>query len=148
MEVRAEVSLPCDAPRARDVLADLSGYPKWLGIVHAASTAAPTPDDPRPAWLVDIGARVGPIRRTKRLRMIRALDTADHLRFERCELDGVPHSPWDLDITLRSGSASPPATFTSVVLHYGGTAWLPLLDAVLAAEVRRALPRLVAIVSA
>jgi hypothetical protein len=142
VDVRAEVTLPCTRERAHAELADLARYPAWLGIVLAASPAAPD------AWLVDLGARVGPLRRSKRVRMSRVLDQPGHLRFERRELDGVAHSSWDLDVTMAPVPGERAATFAVVSLHYGGTAWLPLLDVVLAAEVRRAGPRLAAIVAA
>jgi len=147
VDVRAEVTLRCTLARAHAELGDLGGYPAWLGIVHRAVTTASDDADPGPAWSVDLGAGVGPLRRSKRVRMVRAIDDAGHLRFERRELDGRAHGRWDLDVTLKDKSGEGTATFAAVWLHYGGSRWLPLVDAVLAAEVRRAGPRLAAIVA-
>lgn len=118
------------------VVADLGTYPDWLGIVRAAESDG----DGTAAWRVDIGARIGPLARTKRLRMIRTEHVAPtHARFERTELDGADHSPWILSATL-----APHDRGTHVIMHlsYGGGFALPGLDRLLGIEVQRALPRL------
>jgi len=118
------------------VVADLTTYPDWLGIVQAVH-----PADDDGAWLVDIGARLGPLRRTKRLRMIRAEHVAPtQATFERAERDGKDHSPWLLSATLEPHDTN--ATTVTMRLHYGGGFALPGLDRLLAQEVQRALPRL------
>lgn len=123
------VDAPPDA--VRQVVADLTTYPAWLGVV-----AAVVPDGD--GWLVDIGARLGPLRRTKRVRMARAAD--DALRFERQEDDGRAHSPWVLAGTVAPEGRA--GTRLTMHLYYGGGLWAPGLDRVLRDEVRRALPRL------
>ena len=116
------------------VVADLGTYPDWLGIVRAAEP------DAAEAWRVDIGARIGPLARTKRLRMIRTEHVAPTTaRFERREHDGADHSPWILSATL-----APHDRGTHVTMHlsYGGGFAVPGLDRLLGIEVQRALPRL------
>lgn len=118
-------------------VADLATYPHWLGIVHEVVAT----DDG--AWLVDLGARVGPLRRTKRVRMVRTLydPVSGAVRFERAELDGRAHSAWVL-----SAAVVPTGEGSSVTmhLHYGGSAWLPGTDLVVRQEMRRAGSRLAA----
>jgi hypothetical protein len=123
------------------VLADLGTYPDWLGIVHRAERDERDDGADPPAWLVDIGARLGPVRRAKRLRMVRVHcdGTAGTVRFERDEGDCRSHSPWVL--TARA-EAAPAGTRVTMALHYGGRVPLPGLERILALEVRRALPRL------
>ena len=65
-----------DAPCAADVLFanidDLAEYPGWLEIVERAEVVAADPaDDGDAAWLVDLRGRLGPLARSKRLRMVR-----------------------------------------------------------------------------
>jgi hypothetical protein len=123
-----------EADRVLAAVKDLSGYPSWSGIVLAAKAA----DDG--AWLVDIGARLGPLRRSKRLRMVSA-DTADpwQCRFERQELDEREHSDWVLAATV---TRLPEGAQLTMDLSYGGGMWLPGLDLVLDAEIRAAGRRL------
>ena len=73
-----------------DALADLGTYPAWLGLVTAAE-----PDGDN-TWVVTLRARLGPLARSKRLRMVRTERSADSVRFERREVDGRDHSEWVL----------------------------------------------------
>jgi hypothetical protein len=118
---------------------DLSGYPEWLGIVHRVTVDRPADAAPS-AWLVHLGARIGPLRRSKQVRMRRTADEPVSLvRFERAETDGRPHSPWVL--TARIEPAGWGARL-SMDLHYGGRAWLPVVELALRQEIVRAGPRL------
>jgi carbon monoxide dehydrogenase subunit G len=132
-----------DAPPAAvfAVVADLTTYPRWLGIVQAVASDG----DGDGAWAVDLGARLGPLRRTKRLRMVNTERTpTTSVRFERQEQDDRAHSPWVLGAAL---SPTDEGARTDLVmrLSYGGGAWIPGLDLVLRAEVARAVPRLAAL---
>ena len=134
--------LTCDAgPDAlRAVVADLGTYPDWLEIVASADPLPPGQEG-SPAWSVVLRAQLGPLRRSKRLRMVRTVDDAQHIRFERRERDGRSHSPWTLDAAIRPDGDG--ATLT-MSLHYGGSLWIPVLDRLLADEIERSRPRLVA----
>lgn len=136
MEFTASARLPAAPDRVFGEVAELTTYPHWLGIVHRVE-----PDGD--GGLVDLGARVGPFTRTKRVRMTTAERRPHELvRFERAELDGRPHSPWVLEARL--GPDDGDGTLLTMRLHYGGTLWLPGLDLVLRQEVRRAGGRLAA----
>jgi hypothetical protein len=65
----------------------------------------------------------------------------DHVRFERVEHDGREHSPWVLDAELLPEGSG---TLLTMRLHYGGRLWMPVLDRLLADEVERSRPRLLA----
>lgn len=134
--------LRCDAPAdaLRAVVADLGTYPDWLEIVAEAEPAG-ADEAGAPAWSIVLRAQLGPLRRSKRLRMVRTLDDVDHVRFERRELDGRSHSPWTLDASLRPDGRGVALT---MALHYGGSLWIPVLDRLLADEIERSRPRLVA----
>ena len=140
MDLTARAILPCTPERAYREIASLDGYPGWLGLVAAVGPSPSEIGDAGPAWLVDIGARLGPLRKAKRVRMVRVhAQQATAVRFERREADGRDHSAWVLAASLQP---APEGCLLEMALHYGGSAWLPLLDAVLAAEVRRAGGRL------
>lgn len=142
MDVVASLEAPCDPAALFPWVDDLARYPEWLDIVPRAVAAEPHPDDVGPAWSVDLRGRLGPFARAKRLRMVRtAHERPGHARFERVEHDGRDHSPWVLDAAIAgSGSTS---TLT-MRLHYGGRLWMPALDRLLADEIERSRPRLLA----
>jgi hypothetical protein len=155
--VDVDAELICAAPldRLRTVVADLATYPRWLEIVASAEPTAPAVDDAGPAWDVVLRASVGPLRRSKRLRMVRTVDDERAIRFERRELDGRSHSDWVLDATFRRDGArdgwgdggGARRTVLRIRLHYGGSLWLPVLDRLLSDEIERSRPRLVALVA-
>ncbi len=140
------------------VVEDLGTYPDWLDIVGRAEPDGSDPGDPGPAWLVDLRGQLGPLRRSKRIRMVRSRrDDVGRVVFERRELDGRSHSPWVLDVTVGPDPAEPaggpppgsaPGSEVIMHLHYGGGLWVPLLDRVLADEIERSRPRLAALVEA
>lgn len=145
LDIDASATIAAPAAEAHSVLADLATYPQWLGIVRRVGPAAGDPDDGGPAWLVELGARLGPFWRTKTLRMVRTrTDPPASARFERRELDGRTHSPWVLDAVV-----TPVGTGCEVAvhLHYGGTGWATLLEPVLRIEAAKAGGRLTALLT-
>ncbi len=142
MQKTIAAELPADADRIAEVLRDLANYPDWLEIVRRVEPTDPAPDDVGPAWMVTLRAKVGPLARSKRLRMVRTIDRVDNLRFERAEVDGRDHAPWILDAHL---SGDDPCR-VSVELRYEGRLWSAPLEAVLGSQVDDAIPRLQALV--
>lgn len=142
MDVVATLEAPCAPAVLFPWIDDLARYQEWLDIVPRAVAVDPHADDAGPAWSVDLRARVGPLARAKRLRMVRTERMLDeHVRFERVEHDGRQHSSWILDadvVPLVDGS------LLTMRLHYGGRLWMPVLDRLLADEVERSRPRLLA----
>jgi hypothetical protein len=120
---------------------DLGRYPSWLGIVTSASSAPVVDGDTGPAWLVDLRGRLGPLARSKRLRMVRTELTADKAVFERRESDGKSHSPWVLEATV---TPTDDGSRLVMHLHYGGSLWGPVLERMLGDEIEQSRPRLLA----
>ncbi len=143
MDVTAELACHADASAVHAVVADLATYPSWLDIVAKCSAADAAPGETEPAWLIDLRGQMGPLRRTKRLRMLRVLDETDRVRFERRELDGRKHSAWTLSAQM---ARSDDGVLLIMRLHYGGSLWLPVLDRLLSDEIERSAPRLAALV--
>ena len=147
MDITATLHTDVDAAVLFGVVADLGGYPRWLDIVGRAVEAPADAGDPGPAWSVDLRGQLGPLRRSKRLRMVRTVaDEPRHVRFERRELDGKQHSAWILEATIDPGDGADADASTALAmrLHYGGSLWVPMLDRVLRDEIVRSRPRLVA----
>lgn len=145
MDLLAGLDAPCSPDALFEWVEDLGRYPRWLDIVPRADPVDAHPDDPGPAWSVDLRGRLGPFARAKRLRMVRTVhDAPTTARFERLEHDGRQHSPWVLEATV-SGSAD--ASHLAMSLHYGGRLWMPVLDRLLTDEIERSRPRLLALVS-
>ncbi|MGH9132302.1 MAG: SRPBCC family protein [Ilumatobacteraceae bacterium] len=145
MEITERLAVPCAPAELYHHVDDLAKYPSWMRLVHAAEPV----DDPegRPAWTVELRARVGPLARSKRLRMVRAEAVVDQLvLFERAELDGRAHARWALRAELEPGAGG---SVLTMHLSYGGSLWTGgLLDRVLEEEIRRGSASLIAAVTA
>lgn len=149
MDVTATLDAACSTDRLRTWVSDLDRYPAWLSIVPRADREAAPVDhvvaesDGHPAWAVELRAKLGPLARSKRLRMVRTLDDDDHVRFERWEIDGKDHSPWVLDARIHVVDIGSRLT---MMLHYGGNFGVGLLERLLTDEIESSKPRLLALV--
>lgn len=146
MDVSAELDAPCAAPELYAWVGDLARYPAWLDIVSRADPTSGVAGDPGPAWSIDLRGRLGPLARSKRLRMVRTVDGGPSTAtFERREDDGRSHAAWVLraDITAVSGGSR-----LTMHLHYSGALWGPVIERLLGDEIRRSRPRLLACVAA
>ena len=143
MEVTAVLDAASTPSALFAVVEDLGRYPAWLDLVARAVPTGPAPGDPGPAWSVDLRGRLGPLARSKRLRMVRtAHEPAVRARFERAEVDGRRHSPWVLTVDVAPTATGSHLTMT---LHYGGGLFGPVLERVLVEEIERSKPRLLAL---
>ena len=146
MDVHADLEADCDVETLFRFVDDLGRYPAWVDLVHRAEPTAAA-DDGSPQWDVELRARVGPLARSKRLRMRRTVHDPVEGRvvFERAEADDRRHSPWVLSAQL--GTLGPRTTL-AMHLHYGGGLWTGgVLERVLADQIRNGRDRLVDLVS-
>lgn len=145
MDVNAELVAPCGVEELFSWVDDLAKYPEWLEIVPRAEAAEPHPDDAGPAWSVDLLGRLGPLARSKRLRMVRTVHEPNRLvRFERADHDGREHSAWILEAEVRPAEGE---SVLSMRLHYGGALGGPLVEKLLSDEIEKSRPRLRDLVS-
>jgi Polyketide cyclase / dehydrase and lipid transport len=131
------------APELFEQVATLDRYPAWMKLVHRVEPMEP--DEGRPAWRVELRARIGPFARSKQLRMVRtAFEPDHHARFERVQDDHRDHAEWILSATVDEADGG--ATLTTE-LTYSGKFWgSGALQRALDDEIRRgktALRRLV-----
>lgn len=145
VDVTADLTAPCSPDELLAWVDDLERYPQWLAIVTSASPAPAVDGDAGPAWLVDLRARLGPLARSKRLRMVRTHRTTDRAVFERREADGKTHSPWVLDATV---TPTDEGSRLVMLLHYGGSLWGPVLERMLGDEIEESRPRLLVCLAA
>jgi uncharacterized protein YndB with AHSA1/START domain len=140
VELTTTMTAPCPPERLFAALEDLADYPGWLSIVDRAVPADAAEGDEGPVWTVDLRGRIGPLARSKRLRMVRTVcDAPRRLRFERREVDGRRHSPWVLHAeTEPQGDGSE----VRLTLHYGGSFGGALLERMLVDEIEASRPRL------
>ncbi len=119
-------------------VADLPDYPSWHGMVHKVE-----PDGD--GWLVDVGGKIGPFTRSKRVRLVRAgegVEGPGEVRFVRAELDGKEHGRWELEASVDPATGEGPCTLR-FRLHYDGSSPLAsMLEPLLRAEVHRSADRL------
>ena len=125
--------------RLFSAVADLESYPHWLSIIDSVQ---PSDGD---AWIVTLAGRIGPLKRSKRIRMKRSLyEPPTSVRFVREEVDGRNHSAWIFDAIV---DATPEGSVVSTNLHYGGSLWMPVLDKLLTDEIESSKERLSAYLS-
>ena len=143
MDITASLEAPCPAERLFELVDDLSTYPQWNGLVHSA-VAEPGKNA---VWDVQLRARLGPLARSKRLRMVRTVRDADTfaVTFERDQADGRNHSPWVLDAAIVENDGVSKLTMR---LHYGGSLWTGgALERVLAEQITSGRERLLQLVA-
>ncbi len=145
MDITAELDAPCSPEELFRWVGLLDRYPTWLEIVARAEPVVAHPDDAGPAWQVDLRGRLGPLARSKRLRMVRTVhDEPSRAVFERVEHDGRSHAAWRLDATV-TGEGD--ASRLTMGLHYGGSLWGPVLERMLGEEIDRSRQRLLTCVA-
>ena len=142
MHLRAELDAAVPPPALFSWVGALDQYPAWLEIVRSASPAAGDPAG-EAVWDVVLIGRLGPLRRSKRLRMVRVEHRPPRqARFARRELDGREHARWDLSVEVSPTAAG---SHLAMDLSYSGSLWGPALHRLISAEIAAAEPRLVAL---
>ncbi len=142
MDVRASLDAPCAAAELFAFVDDLGTYPAWVDLVHRAVPVEGVDHE----WQVELRARLGPLARSKQLRMRRTeFDPSAHrVVFERHEVDGRRHSPWVLTATV---DETPEGSSLQMHLHYGGALWTGgVLERTLADQITNGRERLLALV--
>ena len=136
MRIERSVQLGATPEAAFSMVDDLGRYPEWMDLVHDVVEAPPAPGGER-VWDVELRAQVGPLARSKRLRMVRTVhDPTRRVVFERREVDGRQHSPWILESTLDARGAD--TVELTMLLTYGGNLWTgAVLERVLDDHVER-----------
>ena len=143
MDITASLEAPCAAEQLFQLVDDLSTYPQWNGLVHSAVRE----QGDAAVWDVELRARLGPLARSKRLRMVRTVRDLENFRvvFERDQADGRNHSPWVLDASIveRDGVST-----LTMRLHYGGALWTGgALERVLGEQITSGRERLLQLVA-
>jgi hypothetical protein len=137
VDVVAEVDVACSVAELFAWVDDLGRYPEWLEIVDRA-----LPGDDG-SWAVDLRGRLGPLARSKRLRMVRSeLVAGRRVVFERAEHDSRQHSAWRLSAEV---TGTDTGSHLRMHLHYGGSLFGPVMERVLRDEIDRSKHRLVAL---
>ena len=145
MDLTATLDARCTPDELFAWVGSLDTYDRWLDIVPRTEAAPAATGDPGPAWFVTLRGRLGPLARSKRLRMVRTEHVPPWLAvFERRELDGREHAPWVLraSVTEADGRSE-----LAMDLHYGGSLWVPLLDRLLTNEIESSRARLRSLVA-
>ncbi|MEX2627898.1 MAG: SRPBCC family protein [Ilumatobacteraceae bacterium] len=146
MRTTATLDAPCPPEVLFAHVDRLDRYPAWMPLVHRAEPVDADPDGP--AWAVELRTRVGPLARSKRLRMVRTLhEPARRVVFQRRELDGRDHASWELIAAIDPSNGHD--CRLTMHLAYGGSLWTGgVLQRILDDEIRRASDRLLELVSA
>lgn len=140
MNVNAALETSVGCSEVYRELAVLDHYSEWLDIVERVEPAPALGADRGPAWFVQLRGKVGPLSRSKKLRMVRTVaEASSHVVFERSEADGKSHSAWILraDITPNNAGAS-----LRMTLHYGGGLFDGVVERLLKGEIESAQRRL------
>ena len=147
MQIERDTLVPAPTETVFALVDDLSVYPTWMKLVHDVREEPPTDD--RRTWSVELQAQVGPLARSKRLRMARVVHEPDRrVVFEREEIDGKRHSPWILAATLHPDVSAAGCTRLTMTLTYGGNLWTgAVLQRVLDDHIERGAEALCALVT-
>ncbi len=139
MDLDAALDAPCPPADLFAWVDDLARYPQWLSIV---TRAEPDGDG---GWMVDLRGRLGPLARSKRLRMARTVLEPEHLAvFERAERDVRHHAAWILRAEV---TPAPAGSHLEMQLHYGGSLWGSVIERLLRDEIEQSRARLLELVS-
>lgn len=139
MHLEAQLRAPCAPDDLFAWVDDLERYPRWLDIVAGVR---PVDAD---TWEIDLRAKVGPLARSKRLRMVRTTMEPPNLAvFERREVDGRDHSPWRLEAEVRAVDDGQGSSL-AMRLSYGGGLFGSVIERILRDEIERSKPRLLAL---
>lgn len=145
MDLTATLDAGCSPEDLFAWVGSLDTYDRWLDIVPRTEAAPAVAGDPGPAWFVTLRGRLGPLARSKRLRMVRTVHEVPTLAvFERRETDGREHAPWVLRARVTGDET---ASELAMDLHYGGSLWVPMLDRLLGGEIESSRRRLRALVT-
>jgi hypothetical protein len=145
MDLTADLVAPVEPSQLFAWVCDLARYPAWLSIVPRAVSDEPAEGDAGPAWSIDLRGRVGPLARSKRLRMVRtSLIEPSEVVFERAERDGQRHATWRLQATVAPVEGG--SSLLTMHLHYAGRLWEPLVERLLRDEIEASRQRLLALV--
>jgi hypothetical protein len=122
---------PAAPDRVHAILSDLDTYQHWLTLVHRVEAADAVEGDDGPAWWVTLRAKIGPVARNKRLRMVRvSSEPVGRVRFERREIDAKEHSAWIMESAVFHGEEADVSEI-EVTLRYDGRFWNGGLDGAL-----------------
>ena len=148
MRSGSSVHIPARIESVVPWVSDLTRYTEWMPMVHAASSDSTS--SARPAWNVELRAKVGPFARSKRLRMVRTAEESSpglaSFTFEREERGSGAHSEWVMNVALAGDETG---TTVTIDLMYGGSLWTAgVLDRVLAAQIEEGKKGLLGVVTA
>ncbi len=140
-ELNATVNKPLDS--VWPVVSDLATFPQWIEIVDTVVVDAGEP----PAHFVILKARLGPISRSKKLRMVQTArggesdpEANNSVTFERQETHDIEVAMWKMNVTACSTGES--STQLSISLSYDGELWLPAFGAILDSQVPKTIESL------
>lgn len=135
MDIRVDVDLVCSVKDLLPLINDLTQYPRWMGLVYAV-----VPETDGQAWQVELRGKIGPFARSKRLRMVQVeTSSAEHLRFERAEVDGRSHSAWVLEARVSQQASM---TTLNMTLQYSGRLFSSVVERALHDEIEASKQRL------
>lgn len=121
MKIERTVVLRAAPKDVFELVDDLGRYPQWMDLVHDVSEVPGAEGEGR-SWDVELRAQVGPLARSKRLRMTRTVHEPTHrVVFERSQVNGRRHSPWVLESVLVD--RAPGEIELTMTLTYGGNLW-------------------------
>lgn len=145
MNVEASFDAPCTPELLFSIVEDLTNITPWLDLLGGADPSPVDPSDAGPAWDATFAIKLGPLTKTKDVRLVRIVHTPPtDVVYERHEfpIEGKDTSQiamWRL--TLR---VTPTDTGSSLHVHvfYGGDALGDMAEGILTKELKKSRPAL------
>jgi hypothetical protein len=140
MDVEAGLTTAAPVSSVLAHVDDLSAYPSWMSLVHSAIREE---GEQPPTWNVELRASVGPLARSKRLRLVRSeyatIGDVHRVVFERRETDGRMHAMWRLTVTVTEAAGR---TSLNMHLHYDGRFFVGVVESILRQHIEAGRARL------
>lgn len=145
MNVEADFEAPCPPELLFSIVEDLAEISPWLDLLGDAVPCSPAQGDIGPAWDSTFAIKLGPLTKTKDVRLVRIVHKApSEVVYERHEVPVEGRDPsqiamWRLTLKVRpvdSGSR------LDVHVFYGGDALGDMAEGILTKELKKSRPAL------
>lgn len=145
MNVEASFEAPCTPELLFSIVEDLGNITPWLDLLGGAEPSPADPADTGPAWGATFAIKLGPLTKTKDVRLVRIVHSPQaDVVYERHEVpvegrDVAQIAMWRLTMTVSPTDAG---SALHVHVFYGGDALGDMAEGILTKELNKSRPAL------
>lgn len=145
MNVEESFDVPCAPEVLFAITEDLANISPWLDLLGAAVPASPDPSDVGPAWDATFVVKLGPLTKTKDVRLVRIEhEPYKSVVYERHEIPTEGKDPSKIAMWRLTLKVSPTNDGSSLFVNvfYGGDALGDMAEGILTKELNKSKPAL------